>query len=145
MSLRPASSSPYVSINSSPFEQSIMAATNANEPKLTVQFSGTGVAKDLTRVSLCDGQILFPLLPLGKLVTSLGQMRGTTFPSVWSQDPALSVKCRATLRSGDTELNLFIKVVLHLEAGEQSLQFDAANDLPARSWFLFTTPFRIPG
>jgi len=39
------------------------------------------------------------------------------------------VKCRATLRSGTTELKLFTKIVLRLEAGEQSLQFDAANDL----------------
>ena len=39
------------------------------------------------------------------------------------------MKCRATLRSGTTELKLFTKIVLRLEAGEQSLQFDAANDL----------------
>jgi hypothetical protein len=38
---------------------------------------------------------------------------------VWSQDPALSVKCRATLGPGNTELKLFIKVVLHLETWQQ--------------------------
>ena len=107
-----------------------MATTNANEPKLTVQFSGTGVAKDLTRVSLCDGQIPFLPLPLGNLVTSPHwRMAGTTYPAVWSKDPARAVTCHATLDSGGTKLELIIKVVLHLEAGEQSLQFDTAEEL----------------
>jgi hypothetical protein len=112
-----------------------MAATNANEPKLTLDFAGTAVVNDLTRIPLRDGNIMFPPVPLhlDTLYTSHPLDRANeelgvaTFPFIWSQLPESTVKCCAKPLSGHPQF--FLKVVLHLEAGRNSLQFAAWNDL----------------
>jgi hypothetical protein len=111
-----------------------MATINANEPKLTVGFAGTGFVNDLTRIRpLRDSNILFPPVPPHTLYTSHPLNRGNeemgvaTFPFIWSQLPESTVKCCAKPLSGGPQF--FLKVVLHLEAGQGSLQSGAWSDL----------------
>ena len=109
---------------------------------LSVHFKGAEHRDTLKRIDLLHENITLqsqPVPNLGELFTSHPLNRGNkeildaTFPSIWSPLPGCTVKCRVETSSGGPQF--FFKVVMHVDAGEDTLQFEAARLLMYEACF----------